>query len=243
MLCLNHVTHWRENLVLIKISVYLYCIFISGYLFANATSNQYPESIATTELPAYCSYPPKVQHTINLLLSLAKQRLNYQYGSSNPKTGGMDCSGTMYYALTQMGIAEIPRSSDLQYEWVATHGHFYAVPDSTISIDAIEFSHLRPGDLLFWSGTYKIERSINVTHVMMYLGKNQTGQPLMIGASNGRSYKGRKIYGVSVFDFKVPDKDRHGHFLGYGCVPNLNCILPMPTTRGLIITPKLLLSQ
>ena len=209
--------------MLIKISVYISCIFFSGYLFANATSNQYPESIATTELPAFFSYPPKVQHPINLLLSLARQGLNYQYGSSDPKADGMDCSGTMYYALRQMGITDVPRSSDLQYEWVTKHGHFYAVPKSTTSIDAIEFAHLRPGDLLFWSGTYKIERSINVTHVMMYLGKNQTGQPLMSGASNGRTYKGRKFYGVSVFDFKVPDKDSHGHFLGYGCVPNLNC--------------------
>ncbi|MBP6917707.1 MAG: C40 family peptidase [Legionellaceae bacterium] len=209
--------------MLIKVSVYIYCIFISGYLFAKEHSNQYPESIATTELSSFSSYPPKVQNPINLLLSLARQGLNYQYGSSDPKAGGMDCSGTMYYALRQMGIPDVPRSSDLQYQWVTTHGHFYAVPERTTSIDAIEFAHLRPGDLLFWSGTYKIERSINVTHVMMYLGKNQTGQPLMIGASNGRTYKGRKIYGVSVFDFKVPDKDSHGYFLGYGCVPNLNC--------------------
>lgn len=42
----------------------------------------------------------------------------------------------------------------------------------------------------------------------------------MIGASNGRTYKGRKIDGVSVFDFKVLDRDSRGHFLGYGCVPS-----------------------
>lgn len=56
---------------------------------------------------------------------------------------------------------------------------------------------------------------------MLYLGKNIEGQPLMMGASNGRSYKGKKIYGVSVFDFQLPDNK--SKFLGYSCIPTLNC--------------------
>lgn len=33
----------------------------------------------------------------------------------------------------------------------------------------------------------------------------------------------KKIVGVSVFDFKVPDQDSRGQFIGYGCVPGLGC--------------------
>lgn len=208
---------------LMKLSACLCCILVSGYSYSNNQPSQYPESIAETELPIFSRQSPNVQLTLRLLLKLASQGLHYQYGSADPKAGGMDCSGAMFYALTQMGISDVPRSSDLQYDWVKTQGHFYPSSGKASSIDAVEFTHLRPGDLLFWSGTYPIERSINVTHVMMYLGKNQKGKPLMIGASNGRTYKGRKIYGVSVFDFKVPDTDSRGHFLGYGCVPDLNC--------------------
>lgn len=57
----------------------------------------------------------------------------------------------------------------------------------------MEFSHLQPGDLLFWNGTYNIKRSIDVTHVMIYLGKNNKGELLMIGSSDGRSYQGKKF--------------------------------------------------
>lgn len=198
-------------------------MIIWSALYADEPENQAPESIESTELASFFTYSPKVQTVIELLLTLARQNLTYQYTSADPKAGGMDCSGTIFYVLTTLGIKNVPRSADLQYEWVATQGQFYPVPENTKSINEPEFAHLHPGDLLFWSGTYSIARSNNVTHVMMYIGRNQAGQSLMAGASNGRTYQGKKIDGVSVFDFKVPEKESRGHFLGYGCVPHLNC--------------------
>lgn len=197
-------------------------LLLSCYVcVASAASDQNPATIPETDLVGFSNYSPAVQRGLRLLLTLTRMNLHYQYGSANPKLGGMDCSGTIYYVLNTIGIKNVPRSSDWQYEWISRQGHAHLVSDTAQSIDSQEFADLHPGDLLFWAGTYAIQRDINITHVMMYLGKNQAGKPLMAGASNGRTYQGRKIYGVSVFDFKVPDTD--GHFVGYGCVPGLNC--------------------
>lgn len=58
---------------------------------------------------------------------------------------------------------------------------------------------------------------------MIYLGKNNAGEPLMIGASDGRTYQGRSVYGVSVFDFQLPNLLSKSKFLGYSCIPTINC--------------------
>lgn len=183
--------------------------------------DQNPESISTHELQQFSSYPPAVKRIIKDALELASGNLKYLYGSADPKAGGMDCSGTLYYLLTHLGVKDVPRSSHLQYKWVQKQGHFYAVNDRTWN--PLEFSHLKAGDMLFWSGTYVVEHASDVTHVMIYLGKNKQGQPLMVGASDGRTYKGRKIYGVSVFDFQLPNAGGKSRFLGYSCIPQLTC--------------------
>lgn len=190
---------------------------------AEITASQAPETILNSELQDFNLNQEKVKTIINLALNFASKHLKYQYGSANPATGGMDCSGTIYYMLNTMGITDVPRSSNLIYLWVWEKGHFYTV--NSDKLDSFEFSHLNPGDLLFWSGTYAIARNPNVTHVMLYIGKNKAGQPLMVGASDGRTYKGRKIYGVSVFDFKLPAPNSKSKFLGYSCTPGINCAI------------------
>ncbi|STX28809.1 NlpC/P60 family [Legionella beliardensis] len=185
------------------------------------TVSRLPESISATMLLDFESNPVEVKRAIQMALDLAAQNIGYQYGSAKPEAGGMDCSGTMYYLLTKLGIKSVPRSSEGLYQWVKDKGNFY--PITKPSFNDPEFSKLKPGDLLFWSGTYKREHPIYVTHVMMYLGKNKQGEPLMVGASDGRTYKGRQIYGVSVFDFKLPPSTSTSKFLGYSCIPTLTC--------------------
>ena len=64
---------------------------------------------------------------------------------------------------------------------------------------------MRPGDLLFWTGTYRVDRDPPVTHTMIYLGRRKKdGARLMFGSSDGRPYNGERRNGVSVFDFKMP---------------------------------------
>jgi cell wall-associated NlpC family hydrolase len=187
-------------------------------------------NVATIEpetLREFAAQPPKVQLLIRNALALTEQNLTYKYGSSDPSTGGMDCSGFIYHVLKKAGYNDVPRESSGQYAWLRQKNEFFAVLSR--SAGSFEFKDLKPGDLLFWSGTYKVDREIPITHVMIYLGTERlTDRPVMVGASDGRSYAGVKRSGVSVFDFKLPggesnrgDPDLVARFVGYGKIPGL----------------------
>ena len=188
-------------------------------------------SIASGQIAGYDNNPPAVRQLLDRALGLTTQNLDYKYGSADPSNGGMDCSGFIYYVLSQSGVKEVPRDSAGQYVWARKAGTFQAVvsrKDDTFELDA-----LKPGDLLFWTGTYQIERDPPVTHTMIYLGREKgSNQRIMVGSSDGRTYKGQSRFGVSVFDFKVPGHSRNGDngnsdtgphpmFIGYARVPGL----------------------
>ena len=138
-----------------------------------------------------------------MALALTTRNLDYKYGSADPANGGMDCSGFVFYVLTQNGVRDVPRDSSQQYVWLRKAGTFKAV--NSRHEDTFELDELVPGDLLFWTGTYSIERDPPITHAMIYLGRKKgTNQRIMVGASDGRTYEGESRYGVSVFDFKIP---------------------------------------
>lgn len=181
------------------------------------------QPIPITELTDYSQYPIIVKQLINEALLLTQKNLTYLYGSADPKNRGMDCSGTIYYLLKQNAQENVPRSAEEMYQWVKQKGRFYEVTDK--SFTSPQFNHLKPGDLLFWRGTYKTAHN-QVSHVMLYLGKNQQGKPLMFGSSDGRTYQGKSMWGVSVFDFKLPNVDSSAQFIGYSCIPELTCNLP-----------------
>ena len=185
-----------------------------------------PTSISPNEIVGYQDYPPAVRKLLDLALDLAGRGLDYKYGSADPANGGMDCSGFVYYVLTQSGVPDVPRDSSQQYVWLRKSYKFQPVisrHDDTFELDA-----LAPGDLLFWTGTYAIDRDPPITHAMIYLGREKnSGQRIMVGASDGRVYRGESRFGVSVFDFKIPQlaKTNDGKlspmFVGYGHVPSL----------------------
>ncbi len=208
------------KMLLLGLLVLTLVVYTNRSVAAN-TADEKPVTIAENELRNFAENQTDVKKLLRLALALAGQNLGYKYGSSDPKNRGMDCSGTIYYLLHSIGITDAPRSSHTIYQWAWTKGNFHAV--NSTKIDSFEFQYLRPGDLLFWNGTYNVAHDPNVTHVMIYLGKDKDNRPLMIGASNGRSYKGQKIYGVSVFDFKLPSRTSKSRFLGYSCTPQLNC--------------------
>jgi peptidoglycan DL-endopeptidase CwlO len=197
---------------------------------AETGSSPTPASVATMKpenIREFNNQPPKVQQLLREALALTEQNLTYKYGSADPSAGGMDCSGFIYYVLTKSGFKEVPRDSSEQYAWIRQNSNFHAV----LSRDSksFEFRELRPGDLMFWSGTYKVNREIPVSHVMIYLGtEKSTKKSVMVGASDGRSFEGIRRNGVSVFDFKMPsgqpnstDPDLTARFDGYGTIPGL----------------------
>lgn len=177
-------------------------------------------TIESSEIAGFSDDSPAVQKLITDALALTQKNLGYLYGSADPSEPGMDCSGTIYYLLRQQGMKDVPRSSDEQYVWARKAGTFRAVESS--QQDSFEFNELKPGDLLFWEGTYSIKRDIPITHSMIYLGKAKSdGLMLMVGASDGRSYRGQKCYGVSVFEFKMPPAGSKSRFVGYARIPGL----------------------
>ena len=140
----------------------------------------------------------------------------------------MDCSGFVYYVLKQSGVESVPRDSSEQYNWLRRAGRFEPVVSQ--KGDSYEFDDLKPGDLLFWTGTYAIERDPPITHAMIYLGREKkTGARVMVGASDGRTYQNQQRFGVSVFDFKMPRVEKgevedgkvRPRFVGYGHIPGL----------------------
>jgi cell wall-associated NlpC family hydrolase len=167
-----------------------------------------------------------VKKVVELSLDLASRNLSYKYGSADPASGGFDCSGFVYYVLRESGLTEVPRDSSGQYVWVRKAGNF--VPVISHKDDSFEMEQLKPGDLLFWTGTYDIERDPPITHAMIYLGREKsTGKRIMVGASDGRVYRDQSRFGVSVFDFKVSRPGRASttgrtpDFVGYGRAPGL----------------------
>lgn len=181
-------------------------------------------SLSPDQIAGYDDDPAKVRQILDAGLALTKQNLGYTYGSADPKNGGMDCSGFVYYVLQQNGFPDVPRDSSEQYVWVRKAGDFHAVLSR--KEDSFEFDDLKPGDLLFWRGTYNIERDPPITHSMIYLGREKrTNKRVMVGSSDGRTYDGKQRWGVSVFDFKMPPPPKSGDakispvFVGYGRIP------------------------
>ena len=118
----------------------------------------------------------------------------------------------------------MPRDSSGLYAWVRKARGFRAVVSR--KPESFELDELLPGDLLFWTGTYATDHDPPVTHTMLYLGtEKSSGAKIMIGSSDGRTYRGQRRNGTSVFDFTMPRTpsagEQHATFIGYARIPGL----------------------
>ena len=191
-------------------------------------------SITPEALVNFSFYAPQIQQLVRDALALTKLNLRYTFGSSDPKAGGMDCSGTLYHLLNGVGLKGVPRQSDEMCAWVQNATLLHRTPNAD-SLTHPEFAALQPGDLLFWSGTYEPEmRSIPVTHVMLYLGKLKKGGHVTFGSSDGRTFQGEQRNGVSVFDLSVPYSGSKTRIYGYGLIPGVGRLQVKPSAPPLI---------
>jgi len=145
----------------------------------------------------------------------------YVFGSASPSKGGFDCSGAIYYTLRRLGY-QPERTSSNQYLWLAKQGRISSVSPGVDSLAHPDFQHLLPGDLVFWSGTYEPTdgRTIPVTHVGMYLGQLKGyHRPVMICASKGRYFNGKRRDGFGLYDFKLPSSKSRSKIVAYGAIP------------------------
>jgi cell wall-associated NlpC family hydrolase len=191
-------------------------------------------ALKASDLIEYDQSPQVVRALIDRALILSMRGLSYRFGSDDPANGGMDCSGTVRYLLIASGWKNVPRDSGEFYRWLWEDGRFNAVQSR--QPDTFELSRLRPGDLLFWTGTYDVRRDPPISHVMIYLGTSRiSGRGVMIGASEGRTFNDQRRSGVGLFDFKItsaarePSGAREPRFIGYGTPPGAPDV-PPPST-------------
>ncbi|HXM33489.1 MAG TPA: NlpC/P60 family protein, partial [Chthoniobacterales bacterium] len=103
-----------------------------------------PATISASNITGYDAYPDKVRKIIDAALELTTRNLDYKYGSADPANGGMDCSGFVFYVLTQNGVRDVPRDSSQQYVWLRKAGTFK--PVNSRHDDTFEIDELVPGD-------------------------------------------------------------------------------------------------
>ncbi len=139
--------------------------------------------------------------------------LPYVFGGDHPNEGGLDCSGAMKFLLSDIGFKDMPRTSYDQYAWLRkarTLRHSKSIPDQMGGRKGI-----KPGDLIFWGGTY--DSGHKVSHVMIYLGQGRDGTHYMFGA-RGKNKTGLHGSGVDVFEL---ESGYQKGLIGYGSLPGV----------------------
>jgi peptidoglycan DL-endopeptidase CwlO len=184
--------------------------------------NTRPARIEPGELVEFSSLSEARRQLIGTALAVASESpwLPYLARGADPADGGFDCSGAMYFVMRKAGL-DPPRSSEAQREWLEKIGRLHTVAAGTRDLNHPSMAHLQPGDLLFWAVSAP-GGGMRVHHVAMYLGtEKKDGRPVMIGSTDGRSYRGQKANGYGVHDFRVPKAESASRLLGYGTPPTV----------------------
>lgn len=194
-------------------------------IFAQIAVGNTPALIETTELRDFETLAEPRKKLIEAALLAAKTvtGMPYLFAGNGAKDGGFDCSGAMYHVLIKVGLNP-PRTSSGQFLWVQKDSTLHTISIEAKDLTHASFAKLKPGDLVFWSGTYAPtdNRLSNITHVGMFLGyEKKDGHPVMINASDGRSYRGVKQSGFGVNDFRLPRAGGTSVMVGYGTPPKL----------------------
>ncbi len=158
--------------------------------------------------------PPTVANLRRAAHELADKKLVYKFGSDEVDNGGLDCSATVQYLLSErLGIKGVPRTSYLQYEWLEKKGTLNKLRGKRASDKLLR--QLSPGDLIFWGKTWSSGHK--VSHVMIYMGWNPNNGKHYVFGARGKRVKGLTGAGVDVFELN-PDR---GVLVGHGSVPGL----------------------
>jgi len=109
----------------------------------------------------------------------------------------MDCSNTARYIYKVTAGIQLPRTASDQYYYLHLQNKAWDVPQTSTGFADCDFlrRNLKPGDLLFWENTYKPDRQPPITHVMVFLGKNDKGEWIMAGSQTGRGGEHNRRHG------------------------------------------------
>jgi len=172
--------------------------------------------VARVEVPRRTVKLAQVQKVCH---EMSQHRLPYVFGGESFVEGGMDCSGSVHHVLSRVGYRYVPRQCNHQYYWLVKTGQF----NKASKLDEKTLRKMRPGDLMFWKGTYNTgKRWPDVSHVMVYMGRDpSTGKHWMFGG-RGTSKRGINGGGVDFFSFTPRESEgRKASFIGYGSVPGV----------------------
>lgn len=149
-------------------------VVVGGFAAAPSGRESTP-SVVFTEMKATRYVLKRYKPTIGdraAQIALQAVGIPYRWGGSSPG-GGFDCSGLVYWAYGQLGIA-LPHSSYAQYDLGRP----------------VPLSQLAPGDLLFFAG---------LGHVGLYIGGGRmvhaphSGRDVEVVTLNGSNYGLRLI--------------------------------------------------
>ena len=109
-----------------------------------------------SELNGFADLSESRQNLIKVAIKTGREvaGMPYLYGGNGPADGGFDCSGAIHYVLHKVGLKP-PRTSYDQFLWVKEHAELHLVAKEVEDVDDESFSKLKPGDLVFWCGTYE----------------------------------------------------------------------------------------
>lgn len=185
-------------------------------------------SLAVIACPTHAA--PAKKSVTQVARQLASENLPYKYGATDPKQGGLDCSGFVRWVFNKSHGIELPDEAGLQLEYFRKHGRVWDAKSGWTPAD------LRPGDLIFWTGTYPVRRKSPVTHVMIY-----HGQGVMSGAQSIGSRINARGPGVGLYRFhptqpqagSMPDSQffcQKMRLYAYGRLPEIRPAMAL--TRG-----------
>lgn len=197
----------------------------SAWFFCQAALGNPAALLETSELKDFEKLEEPRRKLIETAIVAAKEvaEMPYRFAGNGVKDGGFDCSGAMYHVLRKVGLNP-PRTSSGQFLWVKNQSVLHLVSETSKDLCDPSFAKLKPGDLVFWSGTYEPtdNRLTKITHVGIFIGhEKKDDHPVMMSASDGRSYRRQKQSGFGVHDFRIPVLTGKSRIVGYGTPPKL----------------------
>lgn len=122
---------------------------------------------------------------------LARQHLQYIYGSEDISRGGLDCSGFVRTVFHQAYGVDLPDEAGKQLSYLQEHGIVWDASSNWTP------DQLQPGDLIFWAGPIVLPRPSQICHVMIYAAPN-----LIVGAQGKGKQLTGTLGGVGYFPFR-----------------------------------------
>ena len=125
----------------------------------------------------------------------------------------MDCSNTSRYLYQRVANKDIGRTASDQYYFLKEQDRAWDVPlgENGFADEKFLEKNLQIGDLLFWEHTYRPKRTPPITHVMIFLGKDEEGKWIMAGSQTGNGIlRPRGDGGPDLYYFR-PDQYSGGY--------------------------------